>query len=393
MNAQPLKVSDQVLLRFEHLQSLFDALQHQGYRVVGPTVADGSIAYDELTSSSDLPAGWTDEQDGGLYRLTKNSDPRIFAHGLGPDSWKKFLHPAELLLWGASRAGKGFQVEPESIKAPKLAFFGVRACELNAIEIQDKVFMNGEFQDPGYCARRRKVFIIAANCTRAGGTCFCKSMNSGPEATEGFDLAMTEVTSQDQHFFVIRIGTKRGTEILSGVPTKKVSEDDLQKAAENIAKAANQMGRELDTTEIKSLFYRNYENPRWEEVAQRCLNCANCTMVCPTCFCTTVEDVTDLSGNQARRWRKWDSCFTSDFSYIHGGSVRPSRRSRYRQWLTHKLATWIDQFGTLGCVGCGRCITWCPVAIDLTEEVRAIRETESNANATPVAKEKKNGNT
>jgi Fe-S-cluster-containing hydrogenase component 2 len=133
----------------------------------------------------------------------------------------------------------------------------------------------------------------------------------------------------------------------------------------------------MDTRGIKELLYRNYEHPRWDNVATRCLTCANCTMVCPTCFCTTVEDVTDLSGDHAERWRKWDSCFTMDFSYIHGGSVRATPKSRYRQWLTHKLATWFDQFGSSGCVGCGRCITWCPVAIDLTEEVRAIRDSET----------------
>jgi Fe-S-cluster-containing hydrogenase component 2 len=132
----------------------------------------------------------------------------------------------------------------------------------------------------------------------------------------------------------------------------------------------------MDTKGIKELLYRNYENPRWDDVAKRCLTCGNCTMVCPTCFCTAVEDVTDLPGEHAERWRKLDSCFTMDFSYIHGGPVRSSTRARYRQWMTHKLATWIDQFGTSGCVGCGRCITWCPVAIDITEETGAIRESE-----------------
>ena len=136
------------------------------------------------------------------------------------------------------------------------------------------------------------------------------------------------------------------------------------------------MGRELDIDDIKGLLYRNYDHPRWDEVAERCLTCGNCTMVCPTCFCTTVEDVTDLDGDHVERHQQWDSCFTVDYSHIHGGAVRGSSRSRYRQWMTHKLATWWDQFDSSGCVGCGRCITWCPVGIDLTEEARAIRESE-----------------
>ena len=134
--------------------------------------------------------------------------------------------------------------------------------------------------------------------------------------------------------------------------------------------------RRMNTSVIRELLYNNLENPHWDEVATRCLNCANCTMVCPTCFCTTVQDVTDLTGKHAERWRKWDSCFSTEFSYIHGGSIRTSAKSRYRQWLVHKLASWHDQFGTSGCVGCGRCITWCPVGIDITEEANAFRESE-----------------
>ncbi len=94
--------------------------------------------------------------------------------------------------------------------------------------------------------------------------------------------------------------------------------------------------------------------------------------MCPTCFCTDTEDVTDLTGDHAERWRRWDSCFSLDFSFVHGGTIRSSTRSRYRQWLTHKLGTWWAQFGESGCVGCGRCIAWCPVGIDLTEEVAAL---------------------
>jgi sulfhydrogenase subunit beta (sulfur reductase) len=145
-----------------------------------------------------------------------------------------------------------------------------------------------------------------------------------------------------------------------------------------VSKASSAMGRKVDITNIKELLIRNSENHRWQQTAQRCLTCANCTMVCPTCFCTTIEDVTDLTGKEANRTRKWDSCFTMDFSYIHGGSIRPSVYSRYRQWLTHKFAAWHDQFGTSGCVGCGRCITWCPVGIDVTEEITAIRMSDKN---------------
>jgi ferredoxin len=132
------------------------------------------------------------------------------------------------------------------------------------------------------------------------------------------------------------------------------------------------MTRAVRTEGIRELLAATLDHPRWDDVASRCLTCTNCTLVCPTCFCSTVEDVTDLTGRTAERWRRWDSCFTLGHSYLHGGSVRSTARDRYRQWLTHKLGTWIDQFGHSGCVGCGRCITWCPVGIDITEEVAAL---------------------
>jgi len=369
---------DQAVLQYEHFQQLLVVLNSRGYQVVGPTVRDGAIVYDTLTSVSDLPVGYTDEQEGGTYRLKRRADNALFGYAVGPHSWKKFLHPPVLRLWRATRKEHGFQVIPENQEAPKLAFIGVRSCELHAMAIQDAVFMRPGYTDPTYQLRRNNLCIVAINCGQAGGTCFCTSMHTGPKATAGFDLALTEVLDADRHYFVVEVGTELGAEILHELPHTEANKDDIQLAEDIVASTAEHMGRSMDTTDIKELLYRNLEHPRWEDVATRCLTCSNCTMVCPTCFCTTVEDVTDLAGEHAERWRKWDSCFTMDFSYISGGSIRSSTKSRYRQWMTHKLGTWIDQFGTSGCVGCGRCITWCPVGIDITEEVRAIRESDNS---------------
>ena len=383
MEKLSLAIGDRAVIAVPHLQELLAALHRRGYQVVGPTVRDGAIVYDELDSTADLPVGWTDEQDGGTYRLKKRPDQALFGYAVGPHSWKKYLLPPSLRLWQAQRQGSSVQIVPERETPPKLAFIGVRSCELHAIAVQDKVFMQGSYVDPVYQGRREAVFIVAVNCGQAGGTCFCVSMKSGPEATFGFDLAVTEVLNAEQHYFVVEVGTPLGAELLQDVPHQPATAEARQAAGAIVAQTATQMGRTLDTTDIKSLLYRNYEHPRWDEVAARCLTCANCTMVCPTCFCTSTEDVTDLTGEHAERWRKWDSCFNVDFSYIHGGSVRSSPTARYRQWLTHKLATWIDQFGTSGCVGCGRCITWCPVAIDITEEVRAIRDSDGATTPSP----------
>jgi formate hydrogenlyase subunit 6/NADH:ubiquinone oxidoreductase subunit I len=359
--------------------ALLAALRVRGYELIGPTVRDNAIVYDRIAGVEDLPAGWTDEQAGGHYRLTRRADAALFGYSAGPQSWKQFLYPPVLRLWRGTRTETGFTVTPETDEPPPRALIGVRACELHAIAIQDRVLLQGPYIDPAYAARREKLFIVAVNCGQAGGTCFCVSMHTGPQVTFGYDLALTEVLDGARHYFVVEAGTERGAAVLEEVPHTAANGTEQAAATAAVAAAAAQMGRTLDTDGLKDLLYRNTENPRWDMVAERCLNCANCTMVCPTCFCTTVEEVTDLTGERAERQRRWDSCFTTDFSYIHGGSVRPTPKARYRQWMTHKLATWIDQFGTAGCVGCGRCITWCPVGIDITEEARAIRESEGVA--------------
>jgi ferredoxin len=344
-------------------------------------VRDGAIVYDRIESAAELPAGWTDEQEPGRYRLKRRKDQALFGYVVGPHSWKKYLHPAEVKLLSAERQGGTFRIlNNEAPPKTPYAFLGVRACELAAIAVQDRVLLGDKYRDPIYERRREGVFIIAVQCTQSASTCFCASMETGPRARTGFDLALTELVDQGGHRFVIEAGSDRGAQVLAELETAPAAASDAAKAEAAVAEAAKQQVRKIDNAGIKELLYQNFDHPRWENVSERCLTCANCTMVCPTCFCTTVEDVSDITGNHAERWRRWDSCFTLNFSYIHGGSVRASGTSRYRQWMTHKLASWIDQFGSSGCVGCGRCITWCPVGIDITEEVRAIRETGNHGN-------------
>jgi sulfhydrogenase subunit beta (sulfur reductase) len=373
------KTRNKQVIERQDFDHLLDVLAGKGYRLVGPTLRDGTVTYDEIASVSDFPIGYTDEQEKGTYRLRKTDEPKLFNCGLGPHAWKKYLYPSAVRLWQANRNNGSFDIQPEAHAPDRLALIGVRACELHAIAIQDQVFTGGAYTDPVYQEQRKQVFVVAVNCGRAGNTCFCASMNTGPTATSGFDLALTEVFEPNHHYFVVETGSDAGAEVLGAIPNHPASDGEVQAGEAIIAATAAQMGRSLDISGLKELLYANLDHPQWDSVASRCLTCGNCTLVCPTCFCTTVEDVTDLSGDTADRWRKWDSCFTMDFSYIVGGSIRPSAKSRYRQWMTHKLATWIDQFGTSGCVGCGRCITWCPVGIDITEEVRAIRA-DSQAN-------------
>ncbi len=363
------------------LESLVMILAAQGFEVIGPVVRDGAITYEPLKCTSDLPAGWTDEQNPGRYCLKKTGSTEFFGYSLGAQSWKRYLHPPEVRLFAAEKQNGSFRIlNNDPAPSRPQAFLGVRACELAAIKAQDRVLSGDKYCDPIYATRRETVFIIAVQCSRAAATCFCASVGSGPKVCEGFDLLLTEFADENGHRFVVEAGTSRGSVVLAQLESKPACATDLDAIQSGIAFAAQQH-RRLDTAGLKEFLYDNFENPQWDKIAARCLSCANCTMSCPTCFCTTVEDTTDVTGTHAERWRRWDSCFTQSFSYIHGGSVRTSAKARYRQWMTHKLAAWADQFGSSGCVGCGRCITWCPAAIDITEEVRAMREGGVRADA------------
>lgn len=362
------------------LGELFQALVARGFEIVGPTARDGAIVYDRISGVSDLPAGWTDEQEAGHYRLIRRNDQALFGYVVGPQSWKKYLHPAEVKLFAAERQSGAFRILNNETKPAPRAFIGVRACELAALKIQDRVLLADKYTDPIYAARREGVFIVAVQCTQSAATCFCASMGTGPQVKGGFDLRLTELLD-GAHQFLIEAGSERGEQVLLEFETTPAGDSELRQAEAAVEKAARDQVRSIDQDGIKELLYQNFNSPRWDDVAARCLTCANCTMVCPTCFCTSVEDVTDVTGDHAERWRRWDSCFTLNFSHIHGGSIRVSSKARYRQWMTHKLAAWIDQFGSSGCTGCGRCITWCPAGIDITEEVRAMRGGDTHGNA------------
>lgn len=365
------------LIEVSQLDDLLTALREDGFRVIGPVEHDGVIACDEIEGVRDLPAGRGDDQEAAHYRLRDRADGALFGYTVGPHSWKKFLHPPRLRLLRAVRAnGDGFRFEDEP-DPPKMAFLGVRACELAAIAVQDRVFLAGRHADPAYGARRGNAFLIAVQCGEAGHTCFCASMNTGPRAKEGFDLALTELVDVSRHRFLLEVGSPAGRRLVNRFSFPAADEPALRAARQATARATSMMGRALDPAGTADLLARSGESPHWKDVAKRCLGCTNCTLVCPTCFCSTVEDVTDLDGQGTERWRRWDSCFTMDFSYIHGGSVRASGESRYRQWITHKLSTWQDQFDVSGCVGCGRCIAWCPAGIDITAEAAALRALET----------------
>ncbi len=355
-------------LKADQLNSLIDALLDQGYRVIAPVKRDAAITLAEIRTSESLPQGWGDEQQPGSFRLTDRGDTEYFGFAVGAGSFKQYLFPSRRKLLDIDRHDMSM-TKVEDTEKP-LAFLGARACDLDAIAIQDRVFMGSDFVDPFYAKRRNECIIIAVNCHRPSSTCFCTDAGKGPECRSGFDVALTEVGVDDDHRFLVETGSEKGTALVNNLDLEATTEADDAARQEIIDRAVAAMQPALPDTDIPALLKAATESPRWESIAERCLNCANCTLSCPTCFCSGIEDVTDLDGTHAERWQTWSSCFTMDHSYIHGGSIRRIGASRYRQWLTHKMSFWVDQFGMSGCTGCGRCVTWCPVGIDIREELR-----------------------
>jgi ferredoxin len=353
------------------LQRLLDVLAARAYRVLGPVVRDGSVVLDEVRRVEELPVGMRDVQEPGRYRLAPDGGERVFGVVHGPGALKPLAFaPRESLLQIETEGpGRPFTARATLPAPEKIAVLGVRACDLAGLAVQDRIFLHDRYPDPYYASRRSGLLLVAVSCTRSVSTCFCASLGTGPEATRGYDLALTELDGG----FVVRSGSDAGAELLPALPLRPAPAERLLEERRALDACAAGMQRQLDTSDMPRLLYENLDHPRWDDVAERCLSCGNCTLVCPTCFCHDERDEPALDGSGAVRVREWDSCFDRDHAQVHGINFRPRIRDRYRQWLVHKLASWIDQFGTSGCVGCGRCITWCPVGIDLTEEVAAIR--------------------
>ena len=365
------RTGDAVVIAKPTLDALIQALRQAGYEPHGPRAEAGAIVYRPIASSDDLPRGYTTIQKPGSFRLAQTGNRRLFDATPGADSWKPFLFPPRQTLFGVAAENGSLQLEFDQAEPPKRALIGVRACELAAIEVQDRVFLRPDFSDPSYRQRRENLFLVAVDCHDPAATCFCHAMGTGPAVQDGFDLALCELDDE----FLVRIGSQAGADLLCAVDCAPATAFHHQAAEAATDRAIRSQVRSIDPQGLPDLLLNNLTAARWEQVGERCLNCTSCTLVCPTCFCWDVADSTDLATGRMERVRLWDSCFNPDHSYhAGGGSVRPTVYARYRQWLTHKLGSWVHQFGVSGCVGCGRCITWCPAGIDITEEVAALRQ-------------------
>ncbi len=359
-------------LKKEHLDQLLDALSSSGYRTIAPLEREGTVMWESVDSADALPWNRREDQKPGYYRLKESESGRCFDVTLGPQSLKplSFAPREQLTTVRQSDNDSTLTFYPQKPMVEKIAALGARACDIAALAIQQRVLEKGAYADPFFAARKAGLFIVAVHCTRAAETCFCASMGCGPKAESGFDIALTEM----DELFLVESGSERGEAMVTALDLPEVDTELIGRADVEIQACADSQSRGISQQGLPQALYEAHDHPHWDEVARRCLSCSNCTMVCPTCFCHAVEEVPSLDRSESERFRVWDSCFSPEHGYIHGKNIRPTTRERYRMWMTHKLGSWIEQFGTSGCVGCGRCTTWCPAGIDFIEEYEKVRK-------------------
>jgi ferredoxin len=350
------------------LAQLFTALKDAGYRVYGPRIRDGAIQFGPLDDAGALPVGVTNDQQPGHYRLQSGDSQRLFDWNHGPQGLKPLCFSPREVLWEES--SEPFEYRRTLPETAKTAVIGVRACDLAALLIQDHHFLLEMRPDPHYQQRRESLLLIGVDCAHSAATCFCASTGDGPALDGGFDIGMAELDEG----FLIWSGSDKGSPITEALTLQPAEDSQLEAMLQSTERAAREQQRQMPEAEELMQLYQRLNHSRWDEVAERCLSCGNCTAVCPTCFCYQAEHETALTGDAAQMVRSWDSCFSPTHSSMGHFQVRSNTKQRYRQWLTHKLAGWQVQQRRIGCTGCGRCIAWCPVGIDLTEEAKAVLE-------------------
>ena len=363
----------------KNLKLLFDSLSNLGYQTIGPKVQENTIKYLPINSAEQLPWGISDEQDAGTYNLINDNPKRAFNFNTGAYALKNYVFPAEETLWQVKRDndGKGSLEFISQDSQQKLAILGVRSCDINALDLLDRHFLSNKKHkqvDPWYQNRRQNLLLIAVNCNKSSNSCFCSSAGTGPEVKSGFDLLIDEIDEG----FLLSSGSASGEQILAQITATSVSEQQRKTAEQRLQSAKQQQSRTIPSNNLATKIANNLTSDIWQQVAEKCLACGNCTLVCPSCFCHKHEDTPELDLSASSHIRLWESCFSDNHSMMHGHSQRATIANRYRQWLSHKFSSWHQQYDSSGCTGCGRCITWCPVGIDISQVLHQIDKESKN---------------
>jgi ferredoxin len=335
----------------KHLPSFIDSLLKE-YQVFAPTVEDGSLRFDEISSSDQVCL-----DSPKLERSPKDV----------------YFPQCEVLFTYQLSDGKMTIKEPADAKSERVLLF-VRPCDAKALTLMDSVFTSWEPKDTHYLDKREKTLVLGRACSRPWSTCFCTSLGGGPFGKEGMDLVFEDIGKE----YVVEALTEKGRKLVDGSPLfKDAKKADLKRLKKISEKTAEAVRSDLDVEGIEKKLKTIYDDSFWEAVSEKCVGCGVCSYLCPVCHCFDVLDEgTEIQG---KRVRIWDACQYPLFTlHASGHNPRASKKERMRQRMMHKFDYFIDNFGELACVGCGRCIRECPVNMDIRESLAKIMAMEAD---------------
>lgn len=321
---------------------------------------DAVFAKINKTSTLYLP---TDTNGGAAY--TKWQSGAVLSKALNTvKSVKELFFPQTEELVRFRTAGKNIHIEEGDRSNEAFTVFGVRACDVKSLDILDRVFTE-EPADSYYTARRENGVIIALACTHPSENCFCNTFGIAPEAPGGDISAWKTAT----HYY-FEANTEKGRRLMAELET--LTQECDSEAVEERKREIAELMRRLPLKNLGTEGFgggqtaRLFDSPAWEELSATCLGCGSCTMVCPTCQCYDIKDFN--TGNGVIRYRCWDSCMYSEFTQMAHGNNRPTQKERFRQRFMHKLVYYPENNnGIFGCVGCGRCLSACPINMSIVK--------------------------
>ena len=319
----------------------------------------------------------------GFEPISKVKDAQVllkYANSHRPPKGLVFPQNEVFLKYETSKAPTGtkgkLKVKEVRPQMAETVLFGIRPCDARALAILDKVF-SAPNTDVYYWDRRTKVALVGMACTEPAVNCFCTSVGGDPAGTEGLDVRLTEVWGG----YYVEALTKKGVELLSS-PEIEAVKDGQREKAETVHKEAHKefarshKGSVIEPKEMAQLLTGKFDDPYWDEVARKCIGCGACTYLCPTCHCFDISD--EGSPTKGRRVRTWDTCQFADFTlHTSGHNPRPLKKSRIRQRVFHKFKYMPENLGTIGCVGCGRCISMCPMNMDIFKVIFDMKDSAS----------------
>lgn len=317
-------------------------------------------------------------KDGEIwnYELIKNPEDINLDYSNTILSAKKIIFPQREVFMEFSTGDNGQLKVKEILPEEKLvAIFGLRPCDAKALTLTDKVF-DGDYIDLYYTKRRNQATLVGLTCnTPPSPNCFCLSLGGSPHSKEGLDILMTDLGDK----YYVESLTKKGDELINLAKDlfeepKAHDKNDLEKIHRDSEKKIKRHINDIEKipANLKTMF----DSPFWDEESLSCLRCGICTYLCPACHCFDINDeIISSSPLKGKRVRTWDTCQFPDFTmHSSGHNPRPDRASRLRQRILHKFQYFVENYQSYQCTGCGRCITYCPVGIDLIEILNKVND-------------------